>query len=185
MLLCFDLVLSYLFCDRFTRGWAKMAASPEGAGCRVVSRASETGIPYPALLPTATGSHPSDTCLGDHPTSCWLTCRTRGVLPASIRGGGPDAKRWGGHGMQRQRPPPVAEAGSCCWGRGQRDASEARRLLGAATRAGLAGKSSRRCGPHNAAIPQEIELSRGKVPRRFALFFVESANSARRREVLQ
>ena len=26
------------------------------------------------------------------------------------------------NGLQQQRPPPVAETGSCCWGRGQRDA---------------------------------------------------------------
>ena len=36
---------------------------------------------------------------------------------------------------QRRRPPPVAETGSRCWGRGQQDASKALRLLGAATRA--------------------------------------------------
>ena len=38
---------------------------------------------------------------------------------------------------QRQRPPPVAETGSCCWGRGLQDASAAqgvKQMQGAATR---------------------------------------------------
>ena len=38
---------------------------------------------------------------------------------------------------QRQRPPPVAEVGSCCWGRGLQDASAAqgtKQMQGAATR---------------------------------------------------
>ena len=35
---------------------------------------------------------------------------------------------------QRRRPPPVAEAGRSCWGRGQQYASKAKRMLGAATR---------------------------------------------------
>ena len=38
---------------------------------------------------------------------------------------------------QRQRPPPVAETGSCCWGRGLQDASAAqgtKQIQGAATR---------------------------------------------------
>ena len=35
---------------------------------------------------------------------------------------------------QQRRPPPVAETGRSCWGSGQQDASEARRMLGAATR---------------------------------------------------
>ena len=36
------------------------------------------------------------------------------------------ARQWGGrwNGLQQQRPPPVAETGSRCWGRGQQDASE-------------------------------------------------------------
>ena len=40
---------------------------------------------------------------------------------------------------QQQRPPPVAETGRSCWGRGQQDASAAqgtKRMLGAATRIG-------------------------------------------------
>ena len=39
--------------------------------------------------------------------------------------------------MQQLQPPPVAEAGSSCWGSGQQDASAAqgtKRMLGAATR---------------------------------------------------
>ena len=35
---------------------------------------------------------------------------------------------------QQRRLPPVAETGRSCWGSGQQDASEARRMLGAATR---------------------------------------------------
>ena len=35
---------------------------------------------------------------------------------------------------QRRRPPPVAEAGRSCWGRGQQYASKAKRMLGTATR---------------------------------------------------
>ena len=38
---------------------------------------------------------------------------------------------------QRQRPPPVAETGSCCWGRGLQDASAAqgtKQMQGAAKR---------------------------------------------------
>lgn len=38
---------------------------------------------------------------------------------------------------QRQRPPPVAETGSCCWGRGLQDASATqgtKQMQGAATR---------------------------------------------------
>ena len=38
---------------------------------------------------------------------------------------------------QRQRPPPVAETGSCCWGRGLQDASAVqgtKQMQGAATR---------------------------------------------------
>ena len=35
---------------------------------------------------------------------------------------------------QQRRPPPVAETGSRCWGSGQQDASNAQRMLGAATR---------------------------------------------------
>ena len=50
----------------------------------------------------------------------------QGVSPANVLGGGaPARKRWGGTGvLQRQRPPPAAETGSCCWGRGQQDASD-------------------------------------------------------------
>ena len=35
---------------------------------------------------------------------------------------------------QRRRPPPVAETGRSCWGRGQQYASKAKRMLGTATR---------------------------------------------------
>ena len=36
--------------------------------------------------------------------------------------------------LQRRRAPPAAEAARSCWGRGQRYASKAQRMLGAATR---------------------------------------------------
>ena len=38
-----------------------------GPPLRELCHASESGIPYPALLPAATGSHPSDTCFGKLP----------------------------------------------------------------------------------------------------------------------
>ena len=46
---------------------------------------------------------------------------------------------------QQRRPPPVAEAGSRCWGSGQQDASEALRMLGAATRPWRAQARLRGC----------------------------------------
>ena len=64
--------------------------------------------------------------------------RTAGSFPKQVSGGwDPTAVRQLGGGwnaLQRQRPPPVADTGSCCWGRGQQDASNAQRMLGAATR---------------------------------------------------
>ena len=44
-------------------------------------------------------------------------------------------RQWLSLWEQRRRPPPAAETGRSCWGRGQQDASEALRMLGAATRA--------------------------------------------------
>ena len=41
--------------------------------------ASESGIPYPALLPTATGSHPSDTCGQNSPRAAGKSSRTAHV----------------------------------------------------------------------------------------------------------
>ena len=63
------------------------------------------------------------------------------MFPKQVSGGwDPTAVRQLGGGwnaLQRQRPPPVAETGSRCWGRGLQDASAAqgtKQMQGAATR---------------------------------------------------
>ena len=58
--------------------------------------------------------------------------RTAGSFSSECPGGGaPARKRWGGTGvLQRQRPPPAAETGSCRWGRGQQDASDSEAAAG-------------------------------------------------------
>ena len=50
---------------------------------------------------------------------------------------------------QQRRPPPVADRGRSCWGRGQRYASKAQRMLGAATRAPF------QCGSRNPPAPMK------------------------------
>ena len=77
--------------------------------------------------------------------------RTAGSFSSECPGGGaPARKRWGGTGvLQRQRPPPAAETGSCCWDSGQQNARLAQgppHALGAATRTHLRGESPPACG---------------------------------------
>ena len=75
--------------------------------------------------------------------------RTAGSFSSECPGGGaPARKRWGGTGaLQRQRPPPAAETGSCRWGRGQQDASDSEAAAGCRNPSLFAEKAP--CWPAN------------------------------------